>query len=209
MSNPSEKTINNILINNLENNTEVNNKLIEYYLDNDNIKLALYYSKKNTKLTDEFTLITHAKLFLKLKKDDNAIKLLKRALFEYNSESAFYLLKNLYYKKHIKIDNFIKVIKKGVEINPYLINYYYSILVKDDKTNKKELFEQYLSYSDELKLSKDEFKNINLTQIEKIYYLEKIITKNNYKWAKELYKKILYKNPYLLNLRRLQILSIF
>ncbi len=213
MYKPNEKTIDGILINNLEGNELVNSKLIEYYLDKDKLKLALYYSKKLKNLTMEFSFIINSELFLKLKKDDNAIKLLKIALFDYNSQSAFYKLQNLKYKKNKKIKNFSKIIRKAIEIEPYLINFYYSTLLKDKsiqtRTNlvKKELFEQYLSYSNNLKISLIDFEAINLNQLERLYYLEKIITKNNYSWAKKLYKKILIKNPYLINLRRVLILN--
>ena len=203
----SETSINDILIYNLEGNEAVNNKLIKYYLDIDKIKVADYYSKKNKKIKSEFGFLINSRLLLKLKKSEEAIKLLKLALFEFNSEASFYELQNLYYKKSKKIKDFFKVVEKGVELNPYLISYYYSLLVKNsDKKKQKELFENYLSYSKDLRITEYEFKNIGLTEIEKLYYLEKIILKNKHKWAKNLYKSILLENPYLINLRRVLIL---
>lgn len=213
MYKPNEKTIDAVLINNLENNELINTKLVEYYLNKNKLKLALYYSKKIKNLSTEFGFLINSELFLKLKKDDKAIKLLKIALFDYNSQLAFYKLQNLKYKKHKNIKNFSRIIKKAIEIEPYLINFYYFSLLKNKKIQsqpnlvKKELFEQYLSYSYNFKISQTDFEAIGLNQLEKIYYLEKIITKNNYLWAKNLYKKILIKNPYLLNLRRVLILN--
>jgi len=207
MYKPSKSSIENILIHNLEGNESVNNRLIKYYLDLDKIKIANYYSKKNKKIKSEFGFMINSELLLKLKKDNEAIMLLKKALFELNSENAFYLLQKLYYKKGKKIKNFPKVIEKGVELNPYLISYYYSSLAKNSSIKKqRELFEKYLSYSNDLRISEYEFKNINLTEIQQLYYLEKLILKNNYKWAKKLYKSILFENPYLINLRRVLIL---
>ena len=207
MYKPSVKTIDEILIKNLEYNEFVNNKLIEIYLKAGKLKLAQYYAKKIKKLSMESGFIIHSELFLKLKKEDKAITLLKTALFDYNSEQAFYRLQTLKSEQHKNIKNFIEIIKKGIEINPYLINVYYSALLKNKNTNKKELFEQYLSYSDTLEISESDFKSINLNEQEKVYYLEKIIIKNNYKWAKKLYKKLLSQNPHLINLRRVLILN--
>ncbi len=207
MYKPSVKTIDEILIKNLEYNEFVNNKLIEIYLKAGKLKLAQYYAKKIKKLSMEPSFIIHSELFLKLKKEDKAITLLKTALFDYNSELAFYRLQTLKSEQHKNIKNFIEIIKKGIEINPYLINVYYSALLKNKNTNKKELFEQYLSYSDTLEISESDFKSINLNEQEKVYYLEKIIIKNNYKWAKKLYKKLLSQNPHLINLRRVLILN--
>lgn len=207
MYKPSKYSVDEVLINNLEKNEFINTKLIEYYLDLNDLKLALYYFQKINKRENEFSFIINSELFLKLKKEKNAVKLLKIALFDYNSESAFFILQNLYFKGNKSIPDFPKVVKKGMELNPYLINYYYSVLLKSKDINKKELFEQYISYSDDLRISENEFLAIELNKTEKLYYLEKIILKNKYKWAKKLYKEILFENPYLINLRRVLILN--
>jgi len=204
MYKPSKYSINEILIENLENKKEVKIKLIKYYLEQNNLLKAEYHVNK-LKANDENSCIVKARFYIKKNNYPKATDFLKKALFKFNSQQAFHILENLNSVFFVK--DFANCIKKAFEINPSLVNYYYHELKKCNIPLKK-LIINYIIYSENPKISEKDFKKAVKNPKERIYYLEKLIKRRKYEWAEKLLKKILFKNPYLINIRRILILNL-